>query len=94
MQAEKAAPAAHLPPRNKEEGGREGGREENNDHQKTEKRKIQRQIVCLQTEKRPGKREREREREFRRIGFYILEEQSTTIFGRIQNTFGEEICTY
>jgi len=25
MQAEKAAPAAHLPPRNKEEGGREGG---------------------------------------------------------------------
>jgi len=92
MQAEKAAPAAHLPPRNKEEGGRE----ENNDHQKTEKRKIQRQIVCLQTEKRPGKREREREREreFRRIGFYILEEQSTTIFGRIQNTFGEEICTY
>jgi hypothetical protein len=94
MQAEKAAPAAHLPPRNKEEGGREGGRVENNDHQKTEKRKIQRQIVCLQTEKRPGKREREREREFRRIGFYILEEQSTTIFGRIQNTFGEEICTY
>jgi hypothetical protein len=91
MQAEKAAPAAHLPPRNKEEGGRE----ENNDHQKTEKRKIQRQIVYLQTDKRPGKeREREREREFRRIGFYILEEQSTTIFGRIQNTFGEENCTY
>jgi hypothetical protein len=91
MQAEKAAPAPHLPPRNKEEGGRE----ENNDHQKTEKRKIQRQIVCLQTDKRPGKeREREREREFRRIGFYILEEQSTTIFGRIQNIFGEENCTY
>ncbi len=67
MQAEKAAPAAHLPPRNKEEGGREGGREENNDHQKTEKRKIQRQIVCLQTEKRPGKRERERERERERV---------------------------
>jgi hypothetical protein len=87
MQAEKAAPAAHLPPRNKEEGGRE----ENNDHQKTEKRKIQRQIVCLQTDKRPrGKKKGE----FRRIGFYILEEQSTTIFGRIQNTFGEENCTY
>jgi hypothetical protein len=57
-------------------------------------RSRDRLFVYKQKRDQEKEREREREREFRRIGFYILEEQSTTIFGRIQNTFGEEICTY
>jgi hypothetical protein len=58
-------------------------------------RSRDRLLVYKQTrDQEKREREREREREFRGIGFYILEEQSTDIFGRIQNTFGEENCTY
>jgi thermostable 8-oxoguanine DNA glycosylase len=89
MQAEKAAPAPHLPPRNKEEGGREGGRRIMTTKKQKNRRSRDRLFVYKQTRDQGKKK-----CEFRRIGFCILEEQSTTIFGRIQNTFGEENCTY
>jgi hypothetical protein len=60
MQAEKAAPAAHLPPRNKEEGGREGGRRIMTIKKQKNGRSRDRLFVYKQ--KRDQEKERERER--------------------------------
>jgi hypothetical protein len=94
MQAEKAAPAPHLPPRNKEEGGR---RIMTTKKQKNG-RSRDRLFVYKQT-KRPEKKERERERERERessvasVSTSWRNNQQPSSVGS-KTLLGEENCTY
>jgi hypothetical protein len=88
MQAEKAAPAPHLPPRNKEEGGRR--------IMTTKKpkngRSRDRLFVYKQT-KRPEKKKRERESSVASVSTSWRNNQQPCSVGS-KTLLGEENCTY